>query len=97
MRTRLYVGNVPFSANENSIREFFGDFKLTDVKIITDRETGRQRGFAFVGMESPADAKRAIDTLNDTEMGGRRILVSEAKEREVRNSRNDDNRGRARD
>lgn len=100
MRTRLYVGNISFSAVDADLREFFHDFKLADVKIITDRETGRQRGFAFVAMESPADAKRAIDTLNETEMGGRRIMVSEAKEREARPAPQrgrDDHRGRDRD
>lgn len=81
-RPRIYMGNIPYTATDAQIREFFDGFKVTDIKIIMDRETNRPRGFAFVEVESAAEQKRAIETLHNQEMGGRRIMVSEAKERE---------------
>jgi len=83
MPKKIYVGNLPFSASEDQVRDLFsahGD--VTSVAIITDRETGRPRGFGFVEMESGAEA--AIETLNGTEMDGRDLNVNEAKPREDR-------------
>lgn len=80
-RYRLYVGNIPWTASNSEIAEFFDGFKLTDVRIITDRETQRPRGFAFVQLATAADMESAIKKLDGTDMGGRRIIVSEAKER----------------
>jgi RNA recognition motif-containing protein len=83
MPKKIYVGNLPFSASEDQVRDLFsahGD--VTSVAIITDRETGRPRGFGFVEMESGAEA--AIETLNGTEMDGRNLNVNEAKPREDR-------------
>ncbi len=79
--TRLYVGNLPFSATEESVRALFSKHGTVEkVSLITDRETGRPRGFGFVEMSS-ADADRAIQALNGTDFGGRPLRVNEAQER----------------
>jgi len=79
--TKIYVGNLPFSADENEIRTLFSQHGTVEsVNVITDRDTGRPRGFAFVEM-SRADASRAIQNLNGKEMGGRALRVNEAQER----------------
>ena len=83
MGTRLFVGNLPFSADEQQIRELFGrnDLVVEDVKLITDRDTGRPRGFGFVEMGNSEDADKAIQALNGYEMDGRQLNVNEARER----------------
>jgi RNA recognition motif-containing protein len=83
MGTRLYVGNLPFSADEDEVRELFSQNNrtVTEVKLITDRDTGRPRGFGFVEMGSSEDAQGAIDELNGHNMGGRALTVNEARER----------------
>jgi len=79
--TKIYVGNLPFTANENEVRELFAQFGTVEsVSLITDRDTGRPRGFGFVEM-SRADASRAIQNLNGKDMGGRPLRVNEAQER----------------
>ena len=79
--TRIYVGNLPFSATDAEIRELFAQHGTVEsVSIITDRDTGRPRGFGFVEM-SRADASRAIQNLNGKELGGRPLRVNEAQER----------------
>src|ERR1700719_3505942 len=79
--TKIYVGNLPFSATDAEIRELFAAHGTVEsVSIITDRDTGRPRGFGFVEM-SRADASRAIQTLNGKELGGRPLRVNEAQER----------------
>jgi RNA recognition motif-containing protein len=79
--TKIYVGNLPFSADENEIRTLFSQHGTVEsVNVITDRDTGRPRGFAFVEM-SRADASRAIQNLNGKELGGRALRVNEAQER----------------
>jgi cold-inducible RNA-binding protein len=84
MGTRLYVGNLPFTAGEDDIRTLFSQKgrSVTDVKLITDRDTGRPRGFGFVEMASSEDADGAIRDLNGTEFQGRALTVNEARERE---------------
>ena len=86
MGNRLYVGNLPFSADENQIRELFGqnDRTVTEVKLITDRDTGRPRGFGFVEMGSQQDTEGAIRDLNGYSLDGRDLTVNEAKERTQR-------------
>ncbi len=86
MGTRLYVGNLPFEVDESQLRTLFtgGGRSVTEVKMVTDRETGRPRGFAFVEMGSQEDANAAIRELNGTELGGRALTVNEARERESR-------------
>jgi cold-inducible RNA-binding protein len=83
MGTRLYVGNLPFSADENQIRDLFSQDgrSVTEVKLVTDRDTGRPRGFGFVEMGSNQDADGAIRELNGRDFGGRSLTVNEAKER----------------
>ncbi|MGH8198868.1 MAG: RNA recognition motif domain-containing protein [Steroidobacteraceae bacterium] len=79
--TRLYVGNLPFSATDESVRALFSKHGTVEkVSLITDRDTGRPRGFGFVEMSS-ADAERAIQALNGTDFGGRPMKVNEAQER----------------
>ena len=81
MSKKLYVGNLPFSATEDEVRELFAQYgTVTSVSLITDRDTGNPRGFGFVEMEEGAD--EAISSLNNHEMGGRNLRVNEAKPRE---------------
>ena len=84
MGMRLFVGNLPFSADEQQIRELFEQDgrTVTDVKLITDRDTGRPRGFGFVEMGSPEDVDGAVRDLNGQDFGGRRLTVNEARERD---------------
>ena len=83
MGTRLYVGNLSFQTTEDALRAAFeGDGrKVTDVKIMLDRDTGRSRGFAFVEMESEQDAQSAIQALNGQDVDGRPLRVNEAQPR----------------
>lgn len=80
MGLKLYVGNLPFSASEEVLSEMFGQCgTVSSAKVITDRDTGRSKGFAFVEMSSDAEAADAISKLNGTDCGGRAMTVSEAK------------------
>jgi RNA recognition motif-containing protein len=80
--TKIYVGNLPFSANEGELRQLFEEHgTVNSVALINDRETGRPRGFGFVEMPN-ADAARAIQALNGKDMGGRPLRINEAQERE---------------
>jgi cold-inducible RNA-binding protein len=83
MGNRLYVGNLPFSVDETSLRSLFEQNNRTveEVKLITDRDTGRPRGFGFVEMGNSEDADKAISELNGYEMDGRQLNVNEARER----------------
>jgi RNA recognition motif-containing protein len=79
--TTIYVGNLPFSATEDELRQLFEKHgKVESVKLINDRETGRPRGFGFVEM-SGSDAQTAIQQMNGFNMGGRALRVNEAQER----------------
>ena len=79
--TKLYVGNLPWTASEDDIRELFSPIgTIESVALITDRETGRSRGFAFVEMDR-ADANKAISQLNGQDFGGRPLRVNEAQDR----------------
>ncbi|MEI7441817.1 MAG: RNA-binding protein [bacterium] len=80
MGKKLFVGNLPFSATDQSIKEAFSRCGTVEsAKIITDRDTGRSKGFGFVEMSSDAEASDAISKLNGTELDGRAMSVSEAK------------------
>jgi RNA recognition motif-containing protein len=82
MAKKLYVGNIPFKVTEDEIRDFFSEQgEVLSVNIITDRMTGRPRGFCFVEMEN-ADA--AIEALNGKEFGGRSLRINEAREQKPR-------------
>ena len=82
----IYVGNLPFSASEDQIRELFSQNGRTvsEVHLVTDRDTGRLRGFGFVEMGSTDDADGATNELNGFEFGGRALTVNEARERTPR-------------
>jgi RNA recognition motif-containing protein len=80
MGRKLYVGNLPYSATEASLREAFSASGTVDsVTVITDRDTGQSKGFGFVEMSSDAEAQRATQAMNGTTLDGRQIKVSEAK------------------
>ena len=83
MSKKLYVGNLPFSSTEEELRELFGRHgSVESVNVITDRETGRPRGFAFVEMSEPSAATDAIRALDGTQLGGRALKVNEAQDRQ---------------
>lgn len=80
MGLKLYVGNLPYSADQQSLQEMFGRCGTVDsVNVITDRDTGRSKGFAFVEMSSDSEAQKAIEEFNGTSLDGREIKVNEAK------------------
>ena len=82
MGNRLYVGNLPYSVTELDLRDLFAPMgTVTEAKIVTDRETGRPRGFGFVEMSNDAEAKKAIQELDGRDVGGRPVAVKEAEER----------------
>jgi len=79
--SKIYVGNLPFSATEDSVRDLFSQHGTVDsVALINDRETGRPRGFGFVEMPR-GDAARAVQNLNGHDMGGRPLKVNEAQDK----------------
>lgn len=81
---KLYVGNMSFSSTQDSLESLFSNYgEVQEVALITDRETGRPRGFAFITMEDNG-AKEAIEALNGSEFEGRSLVVNEAKPRENR-------------
>lgn len=86
MGSRLYVGNLSYYTTEDTLRELFGadGRQVEDAAIITDRETGRSRGFGFVTMATPEEAQAAMDELDGRDVDGRQIRVNEARERERR-------------
>ena len=80
MGNKLYVGNLPYSSTDDSLREMFTQIgQVESARIITDRETGRNKGFGFVEMSTEKDASDAITKFNGTDIGGRSIMVSEAR------------------
>ena len=84
---KLYVGNLPFDATEQAVREAFGEFgAVHEVSLITDRETGRPRGFGFVEMDADS-ASTAIEKMNDKDFGGRNLVVNEARDKKSAGSR----------
>ena len=81
----IYVGNISFKTTESSLRDYFSALgSVSDVKLITDRETGRARGFGFVTMSNDEEANRAIAELNGIEFEGRPLVVNQARERQSR-------------
>ena len=82
MSTKLFVGSLPWSVNDEELKETFEKHgTVISAKVVTDRDTRRSRGFGFVEMESSSDASNAIRALNDSELNGRNIVVNEAKSR----------------
>jgi len=83
--TNIYIGNLSYDATEDNLRETFSAFgEVTSANIITDRDTGRSRGFAFVEMSNDEEAKAAIEGVNETEIAGRQVNVNEARPRNDR-------------
>jgi RNA recognition motif-containing protein len=81
--TKLFVGSLPWSVSDDELKESFEKHgTVVSAKIVTDRNSGRSRGFGFVEMESAEDAQKAMSALNDSEIGGRNIVVNEAKARD---------------
>jgi len=88
MNKRLFVAGLPFSTTEDELKNLFaGIGNVVSATIITDRMTGRSKGFGFVEMETEEEAGNAISKLNDTDFGGRKIIVNEAKPMEERKPR----------
>jgi len=80
MGRKLYVGNLPYSATESSLREAFAASGTVDsVTLITDRDTGQSKGFGFVEMSTDAEAQKATQAMNGADLDGRPLKVSEAK------------------
>ena len=81
----IFIGSLPFSLQEDELKEFFEEFgEVASAKIITDKFTGRSKGFGFVEMPDDEAAKKAIEELNGAEVGGRSIVVNKAEERKER-------------
>lgn len=92
-QNKLYVGNLPYSVNENDIRDIFQEFGgIVEVKLITDRETGNSKGFAFVTMDSQQAAESSL-ALNGKEFNGRNIKVNVARENDSRGGSRGGDRG----
>ena len=88
MGKNIYVGNLPYDSTDEDLKEVFAPYgEVLSARVITDRETGRSRGFGFVEMEDEA-GQAAIEALNGSDMGGRALRVNEARPREPRPPRN---------
>jgi hypothetical protein len=92
---KLYIGNLPFSATEDQLQEWFSQIGVTPsgVNLIRDRFTGQSRGFAFVEVNSDEDADRAVNSLNGQNFGGRNLVVNEARPQAERSSSGGGGRG----
>jgi RNA recognition motif-containing protein len=85
MGRKLYVGNLPYSTGEQDLQELFGQAgSVESVSVMRDMATGRARGFAFVEMSTDAEAQKAIEQFNDRPLGGRNLVVNEARPRPER-------------
>ena len=85
MNTRLYVGNLSFNTTADGVRTAFAQFgSVSDVHLVTDRETGRPRGFAFVTMGTPDEAAKAMQSMDGATLDGRPLRVNEAEQRQQR-------------
>ncbi|MCS7053376.1 MAG: RNA-binding protein [Ignavibacterium sp.] len=80
MSTKLFIGSLPWSVNDAELKTLFEPYgNVQSAKVITDKQTRRSKGYGFVEFETAAEASAAINALNDTEVKGRKIIVSEAK------------------
>ncbi|MFV3407463.1 RNA recognition motif domain-containing protein [Bdellovibrio bacteriovorus] len=85
MGKKIYVGNLSFNVDQDQLNDVFAEFGTVDsVNMITDRDTGRSKGFAFVEMSTETEARAAIEKLNGMELAGRAMNISEAKPQEPR-------------
>lgn len=81
----IYVGNLPYGTNRDQLRDIFAAYgEVAAARVVTDRETGRSKGFGFVEMPNDEEAKKAIEALNGNDIGGRKAVVNEARPREER-------------
>lgn len=88
MSVKLYVGNLPYSITQQTLQDKFSQYGNVDsVSVITDRDTGQNKGFAFVEMSSNSEAQKAIEGLNGVEIDGRSMKVNEAKPQAPRDNR----------
>ena len=86
-KKKLYVGNLPWSVNEQSLKDMFSPFgEITEAIVISDRYTGRSKGFVFVTFANEADAEKAIAEMAEKEIEGRKIMVNVARPREERSN-----------
>ena len=84
----IFVGSLPFKIEESELKQYFEEYgEVSSVKIITDKFTGRSKGFAFVEMPDDASAQKAIDALNGSDIGGRSAVVNQAEEKKERDNR----------
>ena len=84
MNRRLYVGNLAYSVTSDQLKALFAEHgEVVEATMITDRATGRSKGFGFVEMASEDEARKAIEALNERNISGRNLMVNEAKEREA--------------
>jgi cold-inducible RNA-binding protein len=85
MNTKLFVGNLSFNTTENDLQDAFAAHgSVTEANLLTDRTTGRPRGFGFVTMASPEEAQKAIEAMNGATLDGRNLTVNEARPKEER-------------
>ncbi len=98
MSKRIYVGGLPFSTTEAEMNALFATHgAVTSAKLITDRESGQSRGFGFVEMSNDAEAVTAMEKLNGTDFGGRKLTINEARPMEARTGGGGDRGGRGGD
>lgn len=94
MAKKLFVGNLPYTATSDELKELFSQVGAVETAtVVTDKFTGRSRGFGFVEMGNDDEANKAIETLNGQDLGGRNIMVNEARPREERPAGGGDRRG----
>ena len=94
MAKKLYIGSLSYDTTDESLKNLFAQFgEVASATVITDRMSGRSKGFGFVEMSSDEDAQKAIDALNGTEFEGRKIIVNEARPQEERPRRNFNRQG----
>ena len=85
MSKKLYVGGLPYAVTDQRLEEVFSEHgTIESARVVTDRDTGRSRGFGFVEMENQSEAESAISALNGTDLDGRTLTVNEARPREDR-------------
>ena len=85
MGNKLYVGNLPYTVRDEDLQQAFGDFgSVNSAKVMMERDTGRSKGFGFVEMGSDAEAQAAVEGMNGQSLGGRSLVVNEARPMEAR-------------
>lgn len=96
MATNLFIGSLAYATTDDSLKAFFEEIgEVNSARVVTDRETGRSRGFGFVEFADEANNAKAVDQLNGKELDGRAINVSEARPKEDRPRRDDNGGGRS--